>query len=277
MKPVLLLAFHNRIDDALAHLEILKYYREPLPVITITTHPEPHTLPQVLRNNLATTPSLGHWCGASVSLIAGMRRAFALGYDAICYRNADDWMFDPDFTADKFALLNDYWAVGYNYISHNSLQDVALHELYLRLLPFVPSLDVAHKYFTELRAGGGSLAVEIRVMRWLKRVLPDMDKFYRHPDREVQPSINLSTEEDNNRWFCRNWKFVGFHDNIERKKHYNLIRDQIPYAADLEKEEHFSRWLNGTKWNDYEVSSSTPNHLRPQPRVALRPRPRKTK
>lgn len=257
MKCGILLAVHNKIDDLLANLDILKFYPEVEKLI-VCSYPLPEM--QDLSGYRIKFIKTNRQIGPLIALTTGLRMAQHL--DVICYRNADDWLFNHDFTRSIFQKMEDFACAGYNWLSVNSNIDYTLNELFLRVKDFTKTIDYAENYFTTSRPW----TLEYKMATWINYTT---NSFYRIPGREQEPGIGhlgdieglleksgIPVEEtreklkNNNRWFNRAWQLIGSHDIADRMEYYNSIRNEIPYHEELEKEKHFSRWLNmPNTWN----------------------------
>jgi hypothetical protein len=276
MKIGFILTTYDRIDDLLAHLDILKYYDDEKEIIPIWMKQD---LPKYFLDEMSKYKH-AHYCdgikfkiGPLLGLVSGLRKANELGIEYVVYRNGDDWLFNHDFVKENFNIIHQGKTVAaYNWLSHNTVTDFAMNELYLNVSKFMPSIDEAEEYF---KKSSDKLLCESKIAKWIKCVLNrDYSSFYRLPDREKSPGIGYELEsipfiyeymkvnldknwkdeyKSNQRYFNRKWQMIGSHKNYERIKYYNEIRREVSYASELEKEPNFARWisnmLNGLPWN----------------------------
>jgi len=273
MKVGFVLSCYNRVDDLMVHLDILKYCPFDHEVIIVATMDWPEAYLEELRAyHYVRIEGHGHALGPLLSCIAGVKKAHEIGLDIICYRNADDWLFNYEFEENNFKQMQTHLCGGYNWINVGADHDITLNQLYLRVDKFVETAADSEKYFLRSMK---DLLCEFKMARWLKRTCSDFKKqFYRLPDREQEPGIGYMRNDipgafreknmevpvgfweqldKNNRFFNEKWMLIGSHDNPSRYIYWRRIRDRVPYAKALEKEKHFARWLiacrEKTAWN----------------------------
>lgn len=276
MKIGFILTTYDRIDDLLAHLDILKYYDYPHEIIPVWMNKDS---PDYFKEEISKYQHSHYYDGIKfgigplLGLISGLRKAHEIGLDYVVYRNGDDWLFNHEFVKTNFNIMSNGMDVAaYNWLSVGTYSEFAMNELYINVSKFIPSIDAAESYF---KNSTDKLLCESKIGKWIKQVLNRNYKtFYRLPDREMFPGIGYEVESipllfeqmktnlasnwkdmyvDNQRFFNRKWQMIGSHSNYERIKFYRDIRKDIPYVKELEKEIHFNRWLtttlNGQNWN----------------------------
>lgn len=281
MKCGIILSCYDRVDDLLAHLDILKFNPHgPKIMVAYMHHDEPPAMPDGVE--LIRLPSPGFTSGPLLSITRGVMRAADLGLDYLTFRNADDWMFNHDMAQEWISHLDrtGLVAAGYNWFTVGTMNDITMNENILKVDAFAPSAATAERYF--LRSDQ-AYNCEYKMAWWVRRVTKSDhgDGFFRLPDREAVPGIgweaadvpkayekfgtNVPVEvwgrlEYNNRFFNRKWQMIGSHDNQSRLFHWRQIRSAVPYAEELEKCHHFGRWLdaatNNLTWNKTEVNES---------------------
>lgn len=241
----IILAVHNRIDDLLANLDILKFYPEVEKII-VCSRPLPDYHRQELSDyRVKFIDGKNRGLGPLLSLTNGLRMLQHL--DVVCYRNADDWLFNHDFTRSIFDKMKYYACAGYSWFGVNTINDFTMNELFLRVKEFTQTIEYAEHYFLHSRPW----YCEYKIAKWINHTTSSL---YRIPGREQEPGIGYIYDSsnhnpDNNRWFNRSWQLIGEHDNNERMQYYLSIRESIPYHQELEKEKHFARWLTADTWN----------------------------
>lgn len=272
MKIGFIIGCHGKIDDLMAHLDILRYC--PFDHQIIIVHSMDYNdfyMKEIDKYHHVRIDGKGHHIGPLLCVVGGIRKAHELDLDYTCYRNADDWLFSYEFEKENFDLMEEkgYLCAGYSWMGVNNDKDVTLNQLYMNVNNFHQTADDAESYF--LRSGKTGLICEYKMSRWIKRTLKDMDaQFYRLPDREQLPGIGWEEKDipgafaaydmeipddhwdllqENNRYFNKKWKLIGSHDNKSRLGYWRRIRSEIPYARKLEKEHHFARWLQATREN----------------------------
>jgi hypothetical protein len=226
--------------------------------------------------------------GPLMGLCSGLRKANELGLDYVVYRNGDDWMFNHEMCYNNFKFMqeNNKKVAAYNWLTVGTMVEFALNEMILHVPTFMSTIEDAEHYF---RLSSNKFLCELKMSRWIKRTLEDIDnEFYRLPNREQEPGIGYEKEtlpeifniqgkvmppdiwkwqENNTRFFNREWQLIGSHNNYQRYIYYHKIRKDIPYADELEKEEHFARWIysvqNAKEWNlPIEKKPEPPLHTR---------------
>lgn len=275
---------YNRIDDLLAHTDILRFCPITHEIIPIWMRED---VPDYFRDEMKCFPH-AHYCdgikfsiGPLLGLVSGLRKARDLGLDYVIYRNGDDWLFNHDFVQETLEIMHNKDVAGYNWLSCGTMAEFAMNELWLRVDKFAPSVDEAERYFL---SSTDKYLCELKISKWIRQVLDkDFSRFYRLPHREVWPGVGFQREtlpqvfaamgetmpdeflekmEDNHRWFNRKWQLIGSHSNSQRYRFYWDLRRDIPYGRNLEKENHFARWLTTigtTSWNLPEEKSKEPN------------------
>jgi len=270
----IVLSCYDKVDDLLAHLDILKFNRRKPKIMVAYLHPDkPPRLPKNVDLLRITSP--GFTAGTLVSLTVAMRHAANLGLDYLVYRNADDWLFNHDLAngwIDHMEATGKL-AAGYNWFGIGGFDEFSMNENIFSVRHFVPSALAAEKRFLAISRFTGC---EHNLPWWIKHVLTNLEEqFFRLPDREQEPGIGWEMAqiqmaweqkfretmpqehwkllEDNQRFFNKKWQMIGSHDNTSRKHFYDRIRSDIAYADKLEKCRHFGRWLRaaeaGLSWN----------------------------
>ncbi len=238
-----ILTTYSRIDDLLVHLEILKYFPIPYEVIPIWMNQD---VPDYFLSEMKKYPH-AHYCnginfslGALLGLVDGLKKAKEIGLDYVIYRNSDDWIFNHNFVLENIKNTKDISA--YNWFGQNTNKEFALNEMCLNVDLFAKSIDWAEDYFLN---SNDNLLCEFKIAKWIRKVTKDI---YHLPDREHPKGIGMVKKcEENNRFFNKKWKLLGFHDNLERLNCYKTL--DFAYRKELEQENHFKRWLLGGKWN----------------------------
>jgi hypothetical protein len=277
MKIVKVISCHNRVDDLLLNLETYKYWPFDLPIIIVHTMDySDYHIGEIKKhtNHLVRIEGYGHYIGPLLCAVAGVRKANELGFDYLEFSNADDIVYNYNFEKNNFNLMEEkgYLCAGYSWMGVNSDKDITLNQLYMNVKAFSETVDDAESYF--LRSGRGFIC-EYKMSRWVKRTLKNLNtQFYRLPDREQIPGIGWEEKdlpgafeafgikipdnywealEENNRFFNRKWQLIGSHDNESRLSYWRKIRSEIPYSHKIEKDYHFSRWIEATRekkpWN----------------------------
>jgi predicted O-methyltransferase YrrM len=236
-KLAVVLGTYDRIIDLLVHTEIISFYKN---VDSIVVNAGPTDLPV----KSIKIPSPGFVLGPILSLLEGLREAHKLGYDYICYRNGDDWIFNRDLVEYNFGLMAQEGVEfqAYNWFNNNNMDEFALNEVYLDVKKFYPHLEEGRNLF--LRHSGNC---ENRFAWWVRHVNP---KFRRLTGREQGGGIgySMTNHGDNNRWFNRSWQLISEHDGRRRHQDYYGIRNDIPYAQELEQKPFMKQWLNSIRF-----------------------------
>lgn len=264
---------YDKIDDTLAQLDILSFnsYNRPI-IVSYMGYEEPPA--EFCNYNLVSFPSPGFTSGPLMSLVHAVRKASDMGLDYIVYRNGDDWFFKHELTEEWFhhIVKNNYLCAGYNWFGSNNYYDITMNELFISVPHFLETANRAVKYFF---SSDQRFTCEYKMAWWVRESLQNMDtQFWRLPDREqthgvgrlisdvptmykskgkeITPEIWKSLN-DNNRFFCRKWQMIGSHYNIARFVYWTMLKDEIPYRKELEKKQHFNRWLRSIaekkQWN----------------------------
>lgn len=262
MKIGIILTTYDRIDDCLVHLEILKYLPFPYEVIPIWMKKDS---PNYFLEEISKYPH-AHYCdgisfrtGPLLALISGLKKAKELNLDVVIYRNGDDWLFNNQFVLDNLKQMEKYLMAGYNWLGCNEMYEFALNELYLNVNAFYNTL---HSIEVMLEQQTNVLC-EFKFAKWARKAT--QKNIYKIPGREMSPGVGnedshlrrlgitdkavWEERKINNRFFNKKWQLIGSHDNVERKKYYRSIRNDINYHLSLEEEKHFKRWLKESKWN----------------------------
>lgn len=260
-----ILTAHSRIDDLLAHIDILKYFPRKYSLIPIWMKQD---VPAYFEKEMARYPH-AHFCdgkdfgmGPLLGLLSGLTKASEIGLDYVVYRNGDDWLLNHDFCLQNFLSMHSKGAdlAGYNWFTCNTMTEFAMNELYMRVDKFAPRVEDGYQYFT---TSSQKLLCEVKISKWIRSITTE-NQFMRLPDREhpvgigyepaTLPTILTMTKQQvdddfwlslrhNNRFFNEKWQMIGSHDNNERLNYYKTIRPKVAYCHDLEKQPHFSRWL----------------------------------
>lgn len=294
MKFGVVLSCYDRVDDLLAHLEILSFNRHPHRVAVFYMHEDdPPAVPRGVE--LFRVPSPGFTSGPLVSMTHGVRWAAERGLDYLVFRNADDWMFNHDLAHSWIERMDaaGQVAAGYNWFSVGTMKDITMNENIVRVDRFLPSVEDAERYFV---SSDQRYNCEYKMAWWVNRVIgDDPDLFFRLPDREQEPGIGWemkdledvyrrttgagvpadvwANQQHNSRFFNRKWQMIGSHDNTTRLYYWHQIRGAVPYSRQLEDGPQFGRWLRaaaaGSPWNKNDVNVSRATRI-------LRPRPVRT-
>jgi hypothetical protein len=274
------LSCYDKVDDLLAHLDILSFDPDPKPVI-ICYMGQADPPPEFLRHHLLRFRSPGFTAGTLVSLFHALRLAPSLGLDFLEYRNSDDWLFRHDLPVRwvEHMVENDQWCAGYNWFSSGTFNDITMNECFVSVPRFLETLGAAEEY---VRRSDQRYNCEYKMAWWARQTVGDMGRrFYRLPGREIFPGIGWLLHDyvplferngmavpegfwerlnSNNRFFNREWQLIGSHLNIPRLMYWSQIRAEVPYADRLERCHHFSRWLwaatNNLTWNSRRPNSS---------------------
>lgn len=290
MKFGIVLSCYDRVDDLMAHLDILKFNQFAPRIAVVYMHPDaPPRMPHGVE--LIRLPSPGFTSGPLVSATRGIKWASAAGMDYMVFRNADDWLFRHDLARGWIDQMEagGQIAAGYSWFSVGTMRDVTLNENIFRVDRFIDSADDAERYFL---SSDQSYNCEYKMAWWVNRVTKEnADLFFRLPDREQEPGIGWEIKdlpgvyhkdgktvppdvwmklEHNSRFFNRKWQMIGSHDNTSRMFYWRQIRNSVPYAAQLEECHHFARWMaaaaTGSPWNKEDVNlSRATRQLRPRP------------
>lgn len=276
MRIGFILTAYDRIDDLLAHIDILKFFPHEHTIIPVWMKKDvpDYFLEEICKHEHAHyADGVTFRIGPLLGLISGLRRAKEVGLDYVVYRNGDDWLFNHQFCLDNFNVLASGKKIAaYNWLTADTTFEFALNEMYLDVNAFMETADEAEKYF---RSSNYKFLCELKMARWVKRTLNhDFGQFYRLPGREQWPGIGYEVEtlpevlkavkqeitedfwagwKDNQRFFNRQWQLIGSHDNNQRYDYYRKIRNDISYRFVLETTPQFSRWLSCVRergtWN----------------------------
>jgi hypothetical protein len=299
-KVAIVLSCYDRVDDLLAHLDIIRFNPYNPRVIVVWLHEDdPPELP--VWADLIRLPSPGFTSGPLLSLTRGLKRAADFGMDYVVFRNGDDWLFDHElaqswlYEVDSKGKL----AAGYNWFTVGSFRDITMNENILNVRHFMPTVDEAEKYFL---SSDQTYNCEYKMAWWMRKAIPDIEsQFFRLPDREQEPGVGWEVKDipmiyekrnepvpaevmanlvHNHRFFNRKWKMIGCHDIASRYFYWLQLRSTVPYAEKLERCEHFNRFLHAaTKklpWNKQEMNySRITRTMRPKPVMTEKSMPRK--
>lgn len=258
MDTAILVSVYNKIDDLMAQLDILSFQKHPIMVVAM--HPQTPPLP----HTTVRMESQGFYTGPLLSLCAGIRKAKEMDIKYLCYRNADDWLFRHDLADDIFSKMQTegYKCCAYNWFRKDYFEEFSMNEFFVDVDAFYSTVDKAEEFF---KGSSRALLCEWKIPRWIKASIGDWSKFYRVPGRETElgvghdagainyiynnfkkapiPDSVWDIYETNNRFFNKDWQLIGSHNNRERYDYWLKIRNDVPYAEELEKKEHFARWL----------------------------------
>jgi len=269
MKIGFILSAYDRTDDLLAHLDILKFFPQDHVIIPIWMNKDS---PDSFKKSLSRYEHTQYCDGISfsvgplIAIVNGLKTAARLGLDYVIYRNGDDWLFNHQFVLKYLSEMDGKHVGAYNWISVGTNIEFAMNELCLKVSVFASHLDRAEEQFKSLSA---NIPCEMKIAKWINKITKSL---YRMPDREQWPGIGqfgdfygipreaerlppgekeayLEKWKNNNRFFNRSWQLIGSHDNAQRHKLYQEIRNLIPYHVELEQEPDFSRWLSSSQWN----------------------------
>jgi len=161
---------------------------------------------------------------------------------------------------------------GYNWLNVGAYHDITMNQLYFHVPSFYATADDAEDYFKRSMPG---YLCEYKMPRWVKKTCTSLEKqFYRLPGREQEPGIGWERKdipnafiskgmrppvgyweklEKNNRFFNEEWQMIGCHDVASRLLYWRKIRSNVPYAKQIEREYHFSRFVDAARnrkpWN----------------------------
>lgn len=282
MKIGFIISCHNKVDDLMVHLEILKYY--PFDKEIIICHSmdyEDKYMNEISKYHHKKIESNNFHVGTLLCLLEGMKLAKTLKLDYIVYNNCDDWCFNYKFVQDNFSIMSDYKAGGYNWFSVNTYDDFAMNHLYLHV-PSFNNLDkvdflnsrFAKEFKQKFMSPSGEILCEFKLSKWIMDNIEE-NEFYRIPNRERNPGIghdrsalayiynkmlNMPIPEsilfgynDNNRWFNLEWQMICSHSNITRYGMWQYIKPNVSFAKKIEKDRYFKKWLKvsstGGDWN----------------------------
>lgn len=290
MRFGVVLSCYDRIDDLMAHLDILKFNQHAPKIAVAYMHSDaPPKMPMGVE--LIRLPSPGFTAGPLISVTRGVKWAAENNLDYMVFRNADDWMFQHDLAYNwiKHMDADGQIAAGYNWFSVGTMRDITLNENIFRVDSFVDSTNEAEKYFLK---SDQSYNCEYKMAWWVNRVINgNSNLFYRLPDREQEPGIGWEIKdlpsiyhkknesvpddlwlklENNSRFFNRTWQMIGSHDNTSRMFYWRQIRKSVSYYKQLEECEHFSRWVHAANsclaWNKLDTNASRiTRQMRPRP------------
>jgi len=271
-----IISVYEKVDDLMAHLDIFKYC--PFQHEIIITYmksdiPERH-LQEIQKYHSVSVNGLHFRFGPLLSFIQGIRKAKELGLDYVCYKNADDWLFNWDFEKKNFSkmMYKDHSSCGYNWFSLNVHTNFAMNQLYADVNKFFEFVDeVEHEFIRSPL----KVLCEFKIGDWILKSIGSWYNFYRLPGRERFPGVGHSKTaveyiyreilkspippnifdgyEDNNRFFNRKWQLIGSHSNNQRLILWNQIKEEVEYHKELEKEDNFKRWIEAAQerkiWN----------------------------
>lgn len=274
-KVAFIISVYNKIDDLAAHLDILKYCPFEHEVIIVYMMDLPKEYQEMVdQYHAVKINGMGHYIGPLLSAVAGVRKAHELGIKYAVYRNSDDWLFNYDWEQKNFEVMEKekHLVGGYNWMNVGVYHDITLNQVYFDVPAFEATADDAERYFKRSQKG---FLCEFKMARWVKKTCKNMEKdFYRLSGREQYPGIGWESKDivnawqasgkmmplgfweildKNNRYFNQEWQLIGCHDNTSRLNYWRRIKKDVSYAAKLEKEHHFSRFLSAArtnkKWN----------------------------
>lgn len=280
-----IVACHDRTDDLSVQLEIQPLVAPGAKVVVV--HSGPGAVPDGPRDGEVRFRSEGFRTGPVLALLHGLRWAAAAGCDTVVYRNADDWLMNPD-THAGIAQMMDFGkvAAGYCWLTSAGFDDLTLNELWLDVRTFAPLADA---FEARVRSSGPVDLCERLAGAWVREAVGDGLGFLRLTERESWPPVGLLDKDlrvaaiyrpdvfpagfwaaraDNCRFFCRKWLMIGSHDNGERLAYWRMIRDEVPIREEMEKGQAFRRWLhaaeNDLPWNGRMPVSRECRGIRPR-------------
>jgi hypothetical protein len=137
----IVLSCYDKLDDLLAHLDILSFnpYKNPIFIGYMGHEQVPSELK---KHHLMQFESPGFTSGTLVTLMHALRMASSMGIDYLVFRNADDWMFDHELVHQWFTHIvnNDILFAGYNWFSVNTFRDFAMNEVFISVPHFMETL-----------------------------------------------------------------------------------------------------------------------------------------
>jgi hypothetical protein len=243
---------HDKVEELLCHLEILTFYPEPYDVIVVYSGTSPLPNVDILKNVLVVPsensprPPLGaalaFWKG-----VFTVRRPplpyIQHTFRYMCYRNCDDWIFNHEHVLETLDILknHDKKLAGYNWFDVNKFTDLALNELYLKMIIVEGQrLEEWETYFKQKINRKCEMAVAEKLFELVKP-----EEFYRLVERESEYGIgNFDRTPNNTRYWHEKWLLLGHHDQIGKREMYKkMVRNRISYHDKLEQKENFKKWV----------------------------------
>lgn len=260
------IACHDKIEELLCHLEILTFCPEPHDVIVVHSGPIPLPSVDILRGvTVVRSESVTHApLGAALALWKGIftvrRPPFPYiqhTFRHMCYRNCDDWLFNPKHTGETLEIMRTQGKklAGYNWFDRDVYTNLTLNELFADMSIFEgQKLEDWVPYFKEKIKGKCEFAVADKLFPLLKK-----GEFLRFIEREQETGIGIYAKwQHNSRFWNAKWLLLGHHNQEEKRQAYNNVRHMIPYAKELETKEYFGNWLKGKVFNLPHVVSAPP-------------------
>lgn len=231
-KYAFILTVFDKVEELLINQEIISFFPEPHQVVVISQNSDLKEYPYQDPYYPSIAPILALWGGLKL---------LDDSIEVVCYRNADDWLFNQEFTLENF--LNTKTFSGYNWFSKDANLDFAFNELYINLSEKEKLMNCFS--VEEIINSNPNHLVEYKLARWLNRCY---NSFRRLSDREDAYGIGTSESysypsESNCRFFNEKWQMIGCHNEFLRYHCYRKIRTNIPYFVELEKKKYFSNWL----------------------------------
>jgi hypothetical protein len=253
-----ILSNYNKGALLLAHLDILAFFPRPVGVVVVDMGRQ---VPEGEGYHLRRIPDSGFQIGPLLALVEGLREAKRHGLENVCYRPADDWVFNHAWVEDNFRHMPAIKFQATNWFTTGTHEDFALNESYYHVDTFLATVEPFLEWalFHER-----DLAVERKLARWVwasikpneYRALPGRDRtppigypdgemhlWFNHNHQQVPAGWQEVRDPDNDRFFNQQWQLVGNHDAGERLERYLRLRPQIGYARELEGRRHFGAWL----------------------------------
>lgn len=268
----IILACHNKIDDLMLHLEVLKYYTFPFKTIIIHTMDyDINYMKEIKEYPNRRIEGYGHFISPLLCLAEGLRLAKELDCEYVVYRNADDILYNSSWEKENFKTMKNYLCGGYSWLNVGVNYDITLNQVYLHVPSFYKTITDAENYF---KNSSQRFLPEHKLPRWIKKTCNFEKDFYRLPGREQEPGIGWERKEipsifrskqmrvpfgfwekleNNNRYFNSEWQLIGCHNIGDRLFYWEKIKHLIPYAKQHEKDHHFRRLShavqNNLPWN----------------------------
>lgn len=247
-----IIACHDKVEELLCHLEILTFYPEPYDIIIVHSGPEPLPSAEILRGiTVVKSESVSGNIplGAALALLNGIlavrRPPFPYiqhTFKYMCYRNCDDWLFNQQHTVETLKIMKSQKKklAGYNWFDRDVYTNLTLNELFADMSIFEGQrLEDWATYFKEKIIKYCEFAVADKIFPLLKR-----DEFFRFIEREQETGIGIYAKwQHNSRFWNEKWVLLGHHNKAEKIQNYTNVRHLISYAKELEKKEHFGKWL----------------------------------
>ena len=238
-KPTIFVSCHDRIQELLCYLDILKFNQQKPDVHVLYSGTQPLDI-----DHIKFTPKKRqHQCAVISMCVQALREARQRGIKRFCINNGDDWMFKHELTNQRFEMLDTHDMCGYNWFGANNLDNLAVNELYIKTASF-DDVDVDAFEYNIIKHHDPNPSVEHEISKLFKQ---PTCKFGRLANRESPDHAGGMLDwriAHNNRWFNRMWQLIGAHDPWQRWELYKSIRHTIPYHTELEQLHNFGKWFD---------------------------------